>query len=84
MFGKFELNVSILLPVTLYIYGNIPMSAFELLTLTRLAFLKVVFSGERVNLIHFIFQEELIQYKYNGIQFLSNLFNPIWTGMGLI
>ena len=53
-----------------------------LLALIRLGFLRVVFSGGAVNLAAppfppppFIFQEELIQYQYNFIELLSNLFN---------
>ena len=56
----FDLSVPLLLPATFHIYGNI--------TLIRLGFLKVVFSGGRANLTPFIFQEEVIQYQYYCIQ----------------
>ena len=44
------------------------------LTLIRLGFLKVVFSEGVQFEASFIFQEELIQYQYNFIQLLNNLF----------
>ena len=46
------------------------------LPIIRLDFLKIIFSGWGVNmnpLPHFIFQEELIKYQYNSIQFSNNL-----------
>ena len=49
-FHKIDLNVTILLPVTFHIFGNISRGAFEkfaTVTLIRLGFLKVVFSGRR-------------------------------------
>ena len=64
----FDLSVPILLPATFHIYGNTPRSAFELLTLIGLGFLKVVFSGVTANLTPFIFQGEAIQYQYYCIQ----------------
>ena len=48
------------------------------LTLIRLRFLKVVFSGGEVNLNPFIFQEELIQYQYNFTKLLNKLFKVGW------
>ena len=48
------------------------------LTLIRLGFLKLVFPGG-VNLMSlFIFQEELIWFRYNYIQLLNNLFKVCW------
>ena len=61
----------------LFIFGK-ELVLTTLLTLITLGFLKVVFSGGKVSLIplppYFIFQEELIQYHYNFMQLLNNLF----------
>ena len=45
------------------------------LTLKRLGFLRVVFFPIG---LPFIFQEEFVQYQYNFIQFLNNLFKVCW------
>ena len=44
------------------------------LTLIRLDFVKAVFSGGSQFETLFIFQEELLKYRYNFIQLLKNLF----------
>ena len=45
-----------------------------ILTLIRLAFFAGSFSGGSIWPHRFIFQEELIQYQYNFLKLLNNLF----------
>ena len=53
----------------------IPNHLFRILTLIKLGFLRVVSSEVQGQFDpRFIFQEERIQYQYNGIQLLRNLF----------
>ena len=51
-----------------------------LLTLIRLGFFKLLFLGERqYDLPPFIFQDEIIQYKYNMTQLLNNCWHHLLT-----
>ena len=57
---------------TIFIFGE---SNINLLTQIKMGFLKVFFSGGGGVIDPlFIFSEELIQYQYNFIQLLRNLF----------
>ena len=57
---------------TIFIFGE---SNINLLTQIKMGFLKVTFSsGGGVIDPLFIFSEEIIQYQYNFIQLLRNLF----------